>query len=286
MRRLFKGLFYFVNFVLVLLLFNSCGLNTLERVENCNYNEISDKVEIVFAEGDESLQKYGYVEISNVPGLGNNISYNKLVGKRGKIIALVTNTVGFSFYKILLEDCKIVYAQKIGEYTEFEIKGTYAISELNKAKKLISKDIWIRQDDWKYRKQQLITENKNISYPVAHFEKVKVVGVLTKCLGHSYGSKPFFLTVKKSSGEIGYIGYNDKNFYKDNPIDESWDKDIIDLIKAQKIIIGMTKEQILLSWGEPETKNRTVGSWGVHEQWIYGNKYLYFENDKLTSFQD
>ena len=42
----------------------------------------------------------------------------------------------------------------------------------------------------------------------------------------------------------------------------------------------------LESWGQPDDINRSVGSWGVHEQWVYGDEYLYFENGKLTSWQD
>ena len=293
MKKLLKRGFYFAIFGLVLLLFNSCGLNTsyspsnkIEMVENCNYNEIRNKVEIVFAESGESLQKYGYQGIYKIPDFGNSISYNKLVGKKGKVLELVTDRIGISFYKILLENCEIVYAHKMGKRTEIEIDGTYAISELDESKKLISKNIWISQNEWNNRKQRLITEDKNIYYPIDHLEQVKVVDVFTKQIGHSYGSKQFFLKVQKASGEIGYLGYNDENFYENNPIDKAWDKDIISLIKAQRIIIGMTKEQILLSWGKPDKINRTVGSWGVHEQWIYGDKYLYLENDKLTSFQD
>jgi hypothetical protein len=59
-------------------------------------------------------------------------------------------------------------------------------------------------------------------------------------------------------------------------------------IKERKIRLGMTREQVILSWGKPNNIHRTVGSWGVHEQWIYEKqgKYLYFENDILTSWQD
>lgn len=49
----------------------------------------------------------------------------------------------------------------------------------------------------------------------------------------------------------------------------------------------MTNAMARESWGLPEDINRTVGAWGVHEQWIYpGNVYLYFENGILTSWQD
>jgi len=57
-----------------------------------------------------------------------------------------------------------------------------------------------------------------------------------------------------------------------------------------KIAIGMTTEQVVASWGLTYDVNRSVGAWGVHEQWVYGygrtSHYLYFENGRLTSWQD
>jgi len=60
---------------------------------------------------------------------------------------------------------------------------------------------------------------------------------------------------------------------------------------ARKIInkeiwIGMTKDMMLDSWGYPEDINRSVGSWGVHEQCIYGDTNVYVENGTVTSWQD
>jgi len=53
----------------------------------------------------------------------------------------------------------------------------------------------------------------------------------------------------------------------------------------------MTDEMARESWGIPDDVNRSVDSWGVHEQWVYeganfNNTYLYFENGILTSYQD
>lgn len=62
--------------------------------------------------------------------------------------------------------------------------------------------------------------------------------------------------------------------------------------KDYEIEIGMTDEQVRKSWGRPNQINRTVGEWGVHEQWIYGDvlkgnaRYLYFENGVFTSYQE
>lgn len=53
-----------------------------------------------------------------------------------------------------------------------------------------------------------------------------------------------------------------------------------------KIWLGMTSDMAKASWGLPEKNNRTVGSFGVHEQWVYSSSYLYFEDGILTSWQD
>jgi hypothetical protein len=62
---------------------------------------------------------------------------------------------------------------------------------------------------------------------------------------------------------------------------------ITNKILEGRIWIGMTKGMAIESQGKPNDVNRTVGKWGVHEQWIYPyNIYLYFENGDLTSWQD
>jgi hypothetical protein len=66
------------------------------------------------------------------------------------------------------------------------------------------------------------------------------------------------------------------------------------VINQHQIQLGMTGDMVKASWGEPDDINRSVGSWGVHEQWVYGcyyewcnpPQYLYFENGILTSWQD
>jgi hypothetical protein len=47
--------------------------------------------------------------------------------------------------------------------------------------------------------------------------------------------------------------------------------------------IGMTKEQVLAStWGKPNKINKASGTPGAREQWVYGSRYLYFENSILV----
>ena len=79
-------------------------------------------------------------------------------------------------------------------------------------------------------------------------------------------------------------------YFEQNP---RLSKDIKNAILNRGIRLGMTKEQVLLSWENSYYRlikiNKTGGPWGVHEQWIYNSyngPYLYFENGILTSWQD
>lgn len=61
----------------------------------------------------------------------------------------------------------------------------------------------------------------------------------------------------------------------------------------QKIWIGMTANQLMLSSGIPKDKNNTVGAWGMLSQWVYGDfgPYVYLEGSSkedliVTSWQD
>ena len=60
-----------------------------------------------------------------------------------------------------------------------------------------------------------------------------------------------------------------------------------------KISQVILKIAVVASWGRPNDINRSVGSWGIHEQWVYGGypssskaTYVYFEDARVTSWQD
>jgi hypothetical protein len=56
-------------------------------------------------------------------------------------------------------------------------------------------------------------------------------------------------------------------------------------ILAKKVGLGMSTDDVIASWGRPDHVNTTVTAYGKHEQWVYGNTYLYFEDGRLTSYQ-
>jgi hypothetical protein len=59
-------------------------------------------------------------------------------------------------------------------------------------------------------------------------------------------------------------------------------------VAERKIKLGLTEDQAEISWGIPESKNNTVTQYSKRTQWVYGSSktYLYFENGKLTAWQD
>lgn len=58
-------------------------------------------------------------------------------------------------------------------------------------------------------------------------------------------------------------------------------------ISSHSVFIGMSSQAVLASLGKPQRVNRTTGSWGVHEQWVYGTgRYVYIENGYVSAWQD
>ena len=74
---------------------------------------------------------------------------------------------------------------------------------------------------------------------------------------------------------------------------EIWGEKECQNMAEQKIWIGMDYHQLYITMGVPKDKNDTVGSWGVHSQWVYGDfgPYIYLEGRSkrdllVTSWQD
>ena len=62
-------------------------------------------------------------------------------------------------------------------------------------------------------------------------------------------------------------------------------------IASRKVAVGMTRDEVVRSWGRPDKINASVGSYGRHEQWIYrraniaDSQYVYLEDGVVRSIQ-
>ncbi|MGO4539160.1 stalk domain-containing protein [Paenibacillus sp. 2TAB19] len=63
----------------------------------------------------------------------------------------------------------------------------------------------------------------------------------------------------------------------------NWSTKIWTAVKAEKIGVGMTKDQVLLSWGNPSSSSVVSGSGITIETWGYGlSQYVTFTNGKVS----
>jgi hypothetical protein len=56
-------------------------------------------------------------------------------------------------------------------------------------------------------------------------------------------------------------------------------------IDQNKIAVGMTADQVRLSWGKPRSINSTIVASGMREQWVYGGDYVYLDDGIVRSMQ-
>lgn len=96
-----------------------------------------------------------------------------------------------------------------------------------------------------------------------------------------------FKTAKQKENDIKKIKLRETlSAQKKEEILKKYGKYWGEIIAENKVKIGMTTEMVIASWGKPTDINRSIGSWGKHEQWIYNGSYLYFEDGVLTAWQD
>jgi len=64
-----------------------------------------------------------------------------------------------------------------------------------------------------------------------------------------------------------------------------WADHAILLVGCRQIQVGMTQEQLLASWGNPERVNSTTTPAGRDDQLVYGDNYVYLSDGVVTSYQ-
>lgn len=134
----------------------------------------------------------------------------------------------------------------------------------------------------KYRNEILNTE----IHTFAEFKKLESTADAGSGL---YGS------LKDRLERKSLLGARRRNWYVANT--PSLPVRIRETILEGSLVLGMTEEQVLASWGWPRDTNRTVAAFGTMEQWVYGyyiaerngvtyTHFLYFNDGLLTSWQD
>lgn len=240
-------------------------------------------------------QRHGYSECTTEKDKFKHPSYEEAVGRIGTIMKVEKADFSDQVVEIMMLDNKQIY--KCTSFIE-QIECLGSIQDLDAARrKWKGAAIWIK-------------EGKIRTYDADEdsFEELKVKklsgGLITNVVAAWSSYAPVRIIFKLEKGEEGFIDINPSGtnvpegsrdkykfedyFFSDNPktIYKNWPKDIWESIEQDRVRIGMNKEQVILSWGKPQSSNKTVIQNIVSEQWIYkGGGYLYFTNGVLSSMQ-
>ncbi len=243
-----------------------------------------------------SYKKYSYESCAKNKARNKYYSYKKLVGEPVilKQVKLTNNSIlgdiDFCSEFYLPKSRKTVYlpgacsrntSNEAWECAGSKVLNTKNIDNIKD--KYTNKTLFLRN------KADLYMDlNKRLSNTIK-LKKYTPVKLVNAFVGND--TDPIVIQVI-SNESVGFLFVRDeiafdRLFYSKNPkelnkwSDLTWKK-----INEEKLWLGMTKKQAVMSWGKPDDINKYSGSFENHEQWMYGNSYLYFEQDKLTSWQD
>jgi len=249
---------------------------------------------VIFASKSRSLQYYGYQSVHKPPESIVGLPYEPYVGKLA-VIKEVTQEPHCHEVELETEDGERLTAQAFHGY----INGIIFLRDIDLAReRYLGKHFWLMSGTVSTADENG-DETKDL--PVKRFGRVLVKDVVTGW----YNGAPVRFILETDDGKEGYLdlqvsGTNvsdtlrEPNSFSEHLVTKDprilfakWGKRTLDAIAAEKVFVGMTTVQAKMSWGDPDKVNATTGSWGRHEQWVYGDSsYLYFENGKLTSMQN
>jgi len=188
------------------------------------------------------------------------------------IISLITTFQGI-YYE---------HVNKLLKDKEKQEKHKLDINNLAQAKILIAKAPNLSDDEWLKAKSYLTSIDKDA---VEYTETQKLLSTVIQKTDVIIRQREALKKKEQYERETAGLSAKGKRLKEKHP---NWSIGEADAISKGQIWIGMTKEQVAASWGRPYQVNKTVGSFGTHEQWVmheYGNTYVYFENGICTSMQ-
>jgi TonB family protein len=259
---------------------------------------------VIFLPQPGLLRKYGYQSFKGGSGDLGQPTYAEAAGKIGKVIAIERSSERVLGSNVLIE-IEGSGARYVGRVSgplaggaADTVDGIAFLDEIDQARQeLIGKTLWILSS-------QLLTNDESSgrvgSVKVKKFSPVKVTDVVVGWRNY----EPIRLILKSETGEEGFfdvslsgtnaskqlVAYShvDKHFSRTDPKSGlDWPKSVWDAIQDEKVALGMTKEQVTMSWGTPKSVAQTVTTAGKSEQWVYGNgAYVYFTGGLVSGIQN
>lgn len=252
----------------------------------------------------KSEHSYEYYDQSYDINGKKKVAVSLASGKVGKITNIEDNRPrkGLFLITITMEDTgDNYYADGLLDYKgSYHLNNMAFLKDIDDAKKFyVGKKFWKKDDGWAEITDITVSDDQ-LATARFFYKTVSNAGTvdislsdtnLLSSMAHQF--KAYFAETdpetERKNQELAEANELKKQMraLKDKYKKYKWPKKIWNSIETGKVFIGMTKLQATLAWGEPESVNRTIGSWGEHEQWVYTHKsYLYFENGILKTIQN
>jgi TonB family protein len=249
---------------------------------------------VIFLPKPAGLRQFGYQFFQGGSGQFGLPTYAEAAGKIGRIVAVE----GGQFPKVVIE-LEGPGPRYVGTVYSGTLSDIAFLDEIDQARKeLTGKTLWTLGSELGTYDE---TSGSFGSVKVKKFSPLKVVDVVVGW----FSDNPIRLILRSETGEEGYVdvsisGTNsgkqlaslshiDKSFSLTDPKNghQDWPQAVWDAIQEEKVALGMTKDQVTMSWGRPKSIDQTVTAGGKSEQWIYGNgAYVYFTGGFVSGIQN
>ena len=251
----------------------------------------------------KSLQHYGYQELYRdsdkefVP-----LPYAEFVGRVVRVVSIEQGK-GPDGERLDEADLQLEGDKKIihGDIDQGCMNDVAPVSDLDAARKrYLGKTLWLSSDHLSTYDPQKDTSDSPAGQEafqkirVKQFSPVKIMDIVPGW----YASVPIRFIVQEASGSEGAAGYVDVHM-SDTNIPESlravgrfedtfmesdprkkylWSPKVWAALENKEIFLGMTDQQVRMSWGEPKEIHKLAGQ-NHTEQWVYDSTHTLTLND-------
>ena len=249
----------------------------------------------------KSMQKFGYF---NIHAKGkrdySRTSYSEIAGKTALISDVVTgDSSNYPQLHLKFDDGKEYFAETmVGAFPDIAL-----VSDIDESRKYwLNKTLWYKGTEIKtFDASKDVEKPADGETPISKFSIKRIQPLTITNIVASWDSDfPVRFVVKTKDGDEGFLDLHVSNtnvhpllwslhnfentFLETDPrAINSWDAATWEAIENSKAVIGMTPEQVELSWGKPRSINEDILGDGPREQWVYVDQYVYIQKGHVTA---
>src|SRR6266704_1135399 len=278
------------------------------RSPHCNQPKTLDQLlgeKVVFVAKAKKFHRYGYSSFHWTSTRSASVPYDALVGKVGTVTEIQPrSTSALNFRRVIIrldESGESVITNALDD----SISDVTLLADIEEGRKRwVGKTLWYKS---KYLRPSTDAEIQEWR-EVRKFQPVTVAAVMVGA--DLRGAIDFVLQFR--DGQEGLAGVNlsasntdpkfietlkklgrkecsfDAYFFTEDPrLTHKWPADVWAAIENDQVLVGMTVDQVILTWGEPESVNNARTGMSDSSQWVYGeNRYVYVDGSgKVTAIQ-